>query len=55
MKSEGSCDNVTFKIQGTQFHSPFYLLKLDGYDMVLEIKWLETLGPIVWDFANLHM
>ncbi|KAL4196488.1 hypothetical protein AMTRI_Chr04g183510 [Amborella trichopoda] len=26
-----------------------------GYDVVLETQWLCTLGPIVWDFAELQM
>ena len=31
------------------------MLTLIGYDLVLGVQWLRTLGPIVWDFAALTM
>ena len=30
-----------------------YSIPLDGFDVVLGIKWLRTLGPILWDFSSL--
>jgi hypothetical protein len=33
----------------------FFLIDLQGYDSVLGAQWLKTLGPIVRDFASLHM
>ena len=30
-------------------------IPLDGYDMVLGIKFLRTLGPILWDFDDLFL
>lgn len=47
VRSEGYCNNITFKIQGTHFYSPFYLLQLCGCDTVLDIEWLKTLGSII--------
>lgn len=47
VKSDGCYPQVSFKAQCTQFQSPFHLLKLGGCDMVLGIKWLETLSPMV--------
>jgi hypothetical protein len=32
-----------------------YSIPLDCYDMVLEVAWLRTLGPILWDFDDLCM
>lgn len=31
------------------FHVDCYSLPLNGFDLVLGVQWLETLGPIVWD------
>lgn len=28
---------------------------MDGFDLVLGVKWLQTLGPILWDFVSLTM
>lgn len=30
-----------------------YILPLDGFDLVLGIHWLTTLGPALWDFVNM--
>lgn len=32
-----------------------YLLPLKGSDVVMSIRWLQTLGPLVCDFRNLTM
>jgi hypothetical protein len=32
-----------------------YILPLAGCGMILGIRWLRTLGPILWDFLNLTM
>lgn len=55
MHSEGYCYNIAFKIQDTHFYSPFYLLQFGGCDVVVGVNRLNTLGPIIWDFANLYM
>lgn len=55
IKSEGCFCNVTFKVQGETFNTIFYLLPLEGCEVVLGIKWLGTLGPITWDFSKLTM
>ncbi|KAI9159660.1 hypothetical protein LWI28_000697 [Acer negundo] len=33
----------------------FFILPLEGYDVVMGTQWLRTLGPIQWDFSKLHM
>lgn len=42
-------------IQGELFHLECYALPLDGFDVVLGVQWLKTLGPIIWDFVALSM
>jgi hypothetical protein len=34
------------------FHLDCYRLALGSYDMVLGVHWLESLGPILWDFGK---
>jgi hypothetical protein len=33
----------------------FYTLPVEGFDMILGIQWLKSMGLIVWDFAALSM
>jgi len=53
--SEGSCSDIKLMIQGDQFVTRSYIIQLGGYDMVLGIQWLKSLGPIFWDFSSLKM
>lgn len=55
VQGEGQCKKVPIKLQGTHFDPSFYLLKLGGCDIVMGVSWLQTLGPIVWDFSKLTM
>ncbi|KAA3461562.1 reverse transcriptase [Gossypium australe] len=48
-------DSVPWAAQGYHFQTDFLLLSVKGFDLVLGIQWLLTLGPITWDFANLTM
>lgn len=49
-----ACD-VAIRI-GDEFFSIYcYSIPLDCYNMVLGIKWLRTLGPILWDLDDLCM
>ncbi|KAJ1384005.1 Ribonuclease H-like superfamily [Sesbania bispinosa] len=47
--------NFTWRFQNTIFTSDIMLIPLGGYDLVLGIKWLVTLGDIVWNFEKLQM
>ncbi|XP_016467122.2 uncharacterized protein LOC107789765 [Nicotiana tabacum] len=49
------CKQVCLNLQGNSFRTDFYLLPLEGYDVVLGTQWLRMLGPIVWDFCRLEM
>ncbi|KAF5456115.1 hypothetical protein F2P56_025626 [Juglans regia] len=55
IQSEGHCDSVPLKMQGTQLCPSLYILELGGCDIVLGVNWLATLGLIVWDFSKLSM
>lgn len=53
LTSDGRVTVVPLWLQGTNFNVDFITLPLGGYDVVLGIQWLQTFGPILWDFANL--
>ena len=48
--SSGSCPGIPVKINDYGFTFGGYTLPLNGFDIVLGIQWLRTLGPILWDF-----
>ncbi|KAF3679762.1 hypothetical protein FXO38_02611 [Capsicum annuum] len=51
----GVCTIVQYCVVNHSFHADLYVIPLDAFDIVLGIKWLQTLGPIPWDFALLTM
>ncbi|KAA8517478.1 hypothetical protein F0562_017771 [Nyssa sinensis] len=55
LSSPGKCTGVKLTLQGFPIFVDFYLLPLEGYDIVLGTQWLRTLGPIIWDFSRLQM
>jgi hypothetical protein len=55
VQSLGKVSSVTLKVQGHSISTSFYLIALGGYDMVLGVEWLSTLGPILWDFSLMTM
>jgi hypothetical protein len=55
LSSSGRCPSVTIRVQGTSITSEFFLLSLEGCDVVLGVEWLRTLGPILWDFTAMSM
>ena len=46
------CKMLSWESQGLVQHTNFLVLPLGGYDLVLGVQWLQTLGPIVWDFGH---
>jgi len=42
-------------MHGYEFASNVLLIPLGGYDLVLGIQWLATLGTIKWNFKSLKM
>ena len=53
--SHGVCPDISFSIQQTQLAADFYLIEFGGCDMILSVKWLQTLGPILYDFSKKSM
>ncbi|XP_022023391.1 uncharacterized protein LOC110923629 [Helianthus annuus] len=45
------CPEVNLHLQKTAFSIPFFVLPIEGADLVLGIAWLSTLGSIVADFS----
>jgi hypothetical protein len=50
--SPGCCRDMTITIGSEAFVIDCYGLTLGTYDMVLGVQWLESLGPILWDFGR---
>lgn len=55
LPSPGKCNNVKLLLQRFPIVVDFYLLPLEGYDVVLGTQWLRTLGLIVWVFSQVQM
>jgi hypothetical protein len=54
VRSTDICKDVRFCID-EEFVMGFFVIPLAGYEMVLGVQWLRTLGPILWDFTNACM
>ncbi|KAL8161992.1 hypothetical protein V2J09_013481 [Rumex salicifolius] len=48
-------EDFSWTFQDIPFHAEAMVLPLGCCDMVLGIQWLETLGPVIWDFKKLTM
>ncbi|CAL4917571.1 unnamed protein product [Urochloa decumbens] len=55
LSSLGVCTATPVDIHGERFFIDCHALALDGFDIVLGVQWLKTLGPITWDFTTLTM
>ncbi|XP_068645139.1 uncharacterized protein [Aristolochia californica] len=55
LSSLGVCSSVQFDIEGHPFEADFVIIPFTGFDLVLGIKWIQKLGPILWDFTSLTM
>ncbi|KAI4321268.1 hypothetical protein MLD38_034667 [Melastoma candidum] len=42
--------HFTWEMQGQLFTADFYVITLGGCEVILGVKWLATLGDIVWNF-----
>ncbi|RVW25719.1 Transposon Ty3-I Gag-Pol polyprotein [Vitis vinifera] len=51
----GVVQQYLYICQGNLYTIDFYILTLGGCDIVLGVQWLQTLGPILWDFSRLQM
>lgn len=48
---EGFCQTGTLTLQNSPFTIPFFVLPIEGVDIVLGMTWLGSLGPILADFS----
>lgn len=55
LQSPGVCRAVRLQVGAELLLVDLFLLHLGGFDMVLGVNWLGTLGPIVWDLTHLMM
>jgi hypothetical protein len=55
IQSELRTDSILLKVQGNTIVTNFYIITLGGCDIVLGVEWLQTLGPILWDFSLMTM
>lgn len=46
----GVCRNMEVTFDSGVFHLECYTIPLGGFSMILEVKWLGSLGPILWYF-----
>jgi hypothetical protein len=51
----GVCPKLPIAIDKEDFNVSCYVLPLDSFDVVLGVRWLHSLGPILWDFAHMSM
>jgi hypothetical protein len=52
VSSPGCCKNLRISVDGEGFYIDYYDLALGSYEMVLGVQWLESLGPMLWDFGK---
>ena len=52
---KGKCRNVGISMGYYNLRSDMFSLTLGGCDVVLGAQWLRTLGPMLWDFAEIWM
>uniref|UniRef100_A0A803N4P4 Retrotransposon gag domain-containing protein n=1 Tax=Chenopodium quinoa TaxID=63459 RepID=A0A803N4P4_CHEQI len=52
LKCQHVCKGFTWRIQNRVFLADMLLITLGGFDMILGVKWLTTLGIIKWASRN---
>jgi hypothetical protein len=52
ISSPGGCKALRITVGGEPFDVDIHGLALGLFDVVLGVQWLESLGPILWDFTN---
>ena len=52
---KGMCHSVCISIGDYNLRSNMFSIPLGGCSVILGTQWLCTLGPILWDFAEIWM
>ncbi|KAJ8772223.1 hypothetical protein K2173_027400 [Erythroxylum novogranatense] len=55
LHSSGICKGAPIELGSSIFTVDLFVLQLKGFDLVLGVNWLATLGPILWDFYLMWM
>jgi hypothetical protein len=55
VESSGICRGLGITIFYEPFDVDCYAIPLGGFDVVLGVQWLSTLGPSLWDFNNITL
>ncbi|KAA3483406.1 transposon Ty3-G Gag-Pol polyprotein [Gossypium australe] len=53
LQNDGCIKDLCLRVQGTEIVTNFYVLPLEGIELVLGVAWLNALGPITMDFFKL--
>lgn len=48
--SPGACPKLRFHVDTKVFYHIYYVLPIVGFDIVLGVQWLHSLGLILWNF-----
>ncbi|MCH79303.1 transposon Tf2-1 polyprotein [Trifolium medium] len=51
LRCTGLCNEIPITVNKHTFSLSFYVLPIQGADVVLGVQWLQTLGPFVSDFT----
>jgi len=53
MKCGGHCENVCLQIGQYNMKSHMFAIDMGGFEIMLGVEWLRTLGPILIDLKEL--
>lgn len=54
-KISGCCERVALKVGEAKIVERFYLFKLGGVELILEVEWLRKLGKVIVDWGTSTM
>lgn len=52
---QGQCKDVFIDMHGFQFQATFYVLAIQGEDLVLRVQWFQELGLVTINYSELTM
>lgn len=48
-------NSVSWRMAGRTFNADMNVITLGGYDLILGVKWMQTISPITFDFSAGHI
>jgi len=52
---EGMIQDLVIQVQGSTFELPVFVLPISGVDLILEARWLKTIGPHLANYESLQL